>query len=387
MAKAAESAGSDLTELKALFKLAHSKPVNVAFGLGGDGKVVIKLDKTKNPKALAKALKDADPKIKNLLVGEVSIDPDDASTAAFSMNKEAGGLEAKLIVALKGTGVSKVNVSATGVADADDGQGDSDAAEAEQDAAPQSDANGDTAAATDGSVPAGAAPDAAALTAALTGLVQQMMAAIASNPAMKSTLVPLAVSAQASLKQGDLSAAAGGIANLQSALSGNGSSPGGAQAQPAAAPAPPPGPDASSEAPTAGSAPADQASIAKSRAIWIATRKKVESELDKLTKSILDTYKDHDSVGTIEKALQKKVVPILESLDDSLSDKLAELGKATNSEQHQKLAGEAQQIIQKYKQFMAGEPLIQKLDKNPFVPVSVEQSLQTALAALEKTIS
>jgi hypothetical protein len=148
-----------------------------------------------------------------------------------------------------------------------------------------------------------------------------------------------------------------------------------------AAPAP-----AGPQAPAAGGAPANKETIEKSRTAWVATRKHIEGELNKLKKGVAAALKGHAGPEEVEKTFTDKVFPILDSLDEKLSDKLAELGRAKDGQEHTKLVGEVHKIIAKYRQFMTGEPVMKMLDDNPFVPVSVEKTLTATLAALEKSI-
>ena len=398
MAKAAESAGSDVAEMKTLFKLAHSKPVNVAFALGGDGKAVIKLDKRMKPKALMAALKESDPKIKNPRCGTVEIDPSDGSTANFTMNKAASGFDGKLIAALKGTGVSKVNITVGGDdAEGPPGQpGEDDDATSE--AAPaagataagqpspptMADASPDVASAAAPDAPAPPPPppatpappaagapagqDAGALTAQLTGLVKQMITAIGGNPGLKTTLAPLATTAQTALKQGNLQQAAAGIASLQQALA----SGGGAPANGAGAPPPPPDgaaappPNGAVAAPPAPPAPGGDAikpsdtpagkAHAKAGVAWKATHTKMTGEIDKLTSQFTDAFKDHAQAAELQKAFKSKIDGVLGKLDQSLSSKLGELDGAKDSAAHAKIVADAKKILAQYQQVVSSDP-------------------------------
>ena len=54
--------------------------------------------------------------------------------------------------------------------------------------------------------------------------------------------------------------------------------------------------------------------------------------------------------------------------------------------QHQKLAGEARQIIDRYESFVGSNNLISQLDQNPFVPLQIQKTLTATLAALKKSV-
>lgn len=124
----------------------------------------------------------------------------------------------------------------------------------------------------------------------------------------------------------------------------------------------------------------------KSRTAWIATRAKLESEIAKLHDALASAYQGHGAVGELEKAFQTRVEAMLNALDHSLDQKLDEVNKALDPGQHAQLVQEAQKIIQRYESYVANEPLITKLDANPFVPIAIEKTLTATLTALSKAI-
>lgn len=106
-----DDAGMDLGELRKFLKLARKGPVQVAFAVGGDGKAIVVMDRRRSPRALEKEIKDGAPDSKNHRFGTVSVDPDDPKLVRFTVNKSGGGLQRKLMAAIKGTGFSKVEVT------------------------------------------------------------------------------------------------------------------------------------------------------------------------------------------------------------------------------------------------------------------------------------
>src|SRR4051794_16129395 len=259
MAKAAGNAGSDRAELKKLLVLARKQPVHMALALGGDGKAIVKLDKLKNPRTLVKDLREEGGS-KNHRFGTVMIDPDNPKLARFIVNKEIGGFARRLVVALKGTGFTKVMIVSEDGTALEDAAGEDDEFASDEDdnyAAEEDDADGQPsqiASLGNGSEsqhgettyvsadafardePAGdeasgeqsatgqdggeVAPqlDKTALAADLTGLVRNMMTVIARDPSQRAGLVQLATDAQANLKRGELEQAAAGIDLLREAL-------------------------------------------------------------------------------------------------------------------------------------------------------------------------
>ncbi len=139
---------------------------------------------------------------------------------------------------------------------------------------------------------------------------------------------------------------------------------------------------AAGAAATAGAA----ALYVKSRTAWIAARAKVESEIAKLRGALSSAYQGHGAATELEKAFQTRVESMLDALDDSLAEKLDEVNKALDPGQRAQRVQEAQQIMQRYQSYVAGEPLIAKLDANPFVPVAIEKTLTATLSALSKAV-
>jgi hypothetical protein len=184
----------------------------------------------------------------------------------------------------------------------------------------------------------------------------------------------LAAQGQACIKSGDVQGTQDAIKQLKEELSAP-------KAQNGAAPA-------AASPPASGTpAPPNMAALDKARQAWTATRTKVESELGKLHKEMTATYKDHGFGAQLDRVFQSKVEPMLHSLDDSLSHKLDEVTKNKDPGQHAKLIGEAKQIVQRYEKFLASEPLIAKLDKNPFVELHIEKTLTGSLEVMNKTLA
>ena len=103
-------AGNDKSELKRLLKVASSHPVHMAMAIGPDGKPIMRMDKTKNAKALEKMIRAESPSAKDVRFGSVSVDPSETTEATFMLNKALGGAARKLAVFLKPAGISKVHI-------------------------------------------------------------------------------------------------------------------------------------------------------------------------------------------------------------------------------------------------------------------------------------
>jgi len=436
-------AGLDKAELKKFLRMSQKRgPMNMALAVGGDGNAIIQIDKQKQPRSLERGIKDDAPDAKNHRFGTVFVDPEEPKVAQFIVNKAGSGLARKLVKQLKGTGFTKVKLMTEDGAtfeedqgedeevaeDAADGLADGDlenaispdlpppgapaaetaAADAADPAAPQQDGVEPSYATGLDLEPEAAAADPGfdpqALTRDLTGLVKQMLAIIKSDPSQKAALAQLATDAQASLKRGDLPQAAAAIEVLRQAIDAAGPDPASAEtgtgaadttangagdaaangaadaaaAKGAAEPA-----AANGDAAPKGANPA----FAKSRVAWLATRQRVEGEIDKLHGAMSDVYKDHGVSADLEKFFRAKVEPVLATLDETLAEKLDEVTQNTDPAQHDKLVQDARRIIEGYEQYLAREPLIAVLDNNPFVPLTIEKTLSATLTALSRAVA
>ncbi|HEX5328069.1 MAG TPA: hypothetical protein VFW75_15490, partial [Acetobacteraceae bacterium] len=205
--------------------------------------------------------------------------------------------------------------------------------------------------------------DAAALTRELAELIRRVAAV--TDSARKADLGRLATQARAALGGSDLPGAVGHIRALREALDAAANGQG-----------------ANGGAGAGGNAVA----YAKSRLAWIAARKKIESEIDKLRGEIVATYQDDGIAAELEKLYRARVAPVLSALDESLADKLDEATNATDPQQRAALVAEAKGIMQGYEAYLSSEKIIADLDSNPFVPLAIQKTVSATLSALEKAV-
>ena len=132
--------------------------------------------------------------------------------------------------------------------------------------------------------------------------------------------------------------------------------------------------------------PAAIAAYGKARTAWLATRQKVEIDIDSLQKKFSATFKGHTLADDLEAAFKKRVEPVLERLDNELAHTLEAATKAKDGPEHAKLVAEAKRIMQRYQAFVAGDPTLAELDENPLVPLAIQKTLTTTLDVLAKTI-
>jgi hypothetical protein len=349
--------GMEKPDMKRLLMKSKQEPVNCAIGQGDDATIaLLLLDKVKAPKSVEKDLAKQFPSARNTRWGTAHVDLElDPKEVRFTVNKPAPGIARKLVKTVKGTGFTKVVIVLE-----DDGsileQAGEEEAPATTAAAPQP---------APAAAPAPPQDNAAALGQALAELIKRIPAAA---PALKARLAQLATEANTNLKAGKLPEAAASITALRQAFD--------SFSQPATPPAPPP-------APAAGGG---QTAYAKSRQAWLAARKKIETDLEKLRSEIVATYQEDGSAPELDKRYRDRVAPLLATFDERLADKLGEATTATDPAQHSKLVAEARGIIGEYQTYLDGEPLIGDLDANPFVPLTIKATIGATLAAVSKAV-
>jgi hypothetical protein len=379
----AQEVGMEKSELRMHVKLARRAPVHIAFALGGDGKAIVMMDKRKQPRAILKDLKEQAADARNHRFGAIMLDPDDPKVARITVDKAASGMARKLVLAFKGTGVKQIQLMTEDGQAFDSAVNEEDEDEEQQDSRPGAETNPDQAAAGSddenghtgriGPEDQQTQPqhDADQLKNDLIGLVKRMMGVIAKDPTQKAALTELATDAQASLKRGDLEHASAGIDVFREALDGAASTQ---------------SPDAgtSADASSTDSPAAAQAvqRYRKSRAVWIATRAKIDADIKKLSDTVLGM--DHGGVfgDDLEQNFLGTVDPILSTLDTSLADLLSTAEKAGSQDEASQALDEARATIGLYQNFVHSNDTIKELDKNPFMPLAIAKTLNASLQVL-----
>lgn len=376
--------GMEKQDMKRLLMKSKKEPVNCAIGMGADPSIgLMLLDRIKGSKAVEKELVKAIPDAKNTRFGHAEVDvDDDPKLVKVFINKPVSSMARKLVKTLKGTGFTKVQIlldDGTAVESFEEADG-------QEGQAPQGEAQPQGVGTAPPPPPpppqAQAKPDPAELARLLAEQVKRVPGVVAVAPAEKDRLAKLATDANVQLKTGNLTYAGVAIEQLRRALDAAQ-----AQAQPAqpttgVPPQAPAQPAQAPQQPATGGAVA----YAKSRLAWIAARKKVEGDLEKLRSAIVTTYSQDGIAADLEKRYSERVAPVLANLDEKLADKLDEATNATDPQQRTALVAEAKQIMQGYEAYLAGEKIIADLDTNPFVPVAIQQTISATLATLEKTV-
>jgi hypothetical protein len=333
--------------MKSLLMKSKKEPVNCAFGQGREPDVaLLMLDRVKSGRTLEENLLKQFPDVKNTRFGTVFVDlDDDPRLVKFLINRPISGAARKLAKRLKGSGFTKVVILLEDGAQVETCNEDSEAAE-----------------------PATAfkAPtpplDAAALRLVLAALIGRIGAV--TDPAFKSRFANLAGEVNAALKAGDLASAESDIDQLRAAMN----------AQPSASHA------------VAEEASGPMTTYAKARLAWLATRKKVESDIEKLRERLHMEFAEDDIGAELDSAYDRFVIPVLSELDESLADKLDEVTSATDPALRMKMIDEAKAIIQRYQSYLADARAIDALDANPVAPLAIRQTLSVTLTTLAKSV-
>lgn len=150
---------------------------------------------------------------------------------------------------------------------------------------------------------------------------------------------------------------------------------------PSTAPSP-----ASSPSPANAGAPKDVSivKLQQARLAWDAARKKVRGEITALQKEILKKAQGEPDFGEIALVI-KDFESLKNGFDEQLIDKLDEALNA-QPEQRQRLHGQAAALIQRYQAEVDGHPLLRSLDDNPFLPVTVQATLNRTLGYLSQQL-
>ncbi len=342
-----------LADLKAALAFAEKQPVNFAFALAADKSALLMVHKQTSPKILQKQLelkaKTADKK--SMRFGRITVDPiGDPGTLKFATNKkEIGGTVVGLVKLAKRAGYQAVILS--------------------EDPSLE---GGETATAqpTSAAQPAQLQPpqpgDWGTAESTLSDLSGKIASASGGNPMLQQPLVKLAAVAQTILKaRQDFTAASAAIEELRRALA--------AAAEQAKL----------TQQAQSGGGPV---TYAKSRLAWLAARQKVHGDIGRLRDAIIATY-EVDGIGAeLDKAFEKRVGPVLQMLNESLAEILDDATNESDPTKRAKVVADAKETIGDYMTFLNTDKTIAQLDANPFVPLSIRNTIAATLNTLAKAI-
>ncbi len=383
-------------ELKPILAQAKKgNPASVAIALSKDKDSVMLADKRKKPKKLMAEMKQQagtaglELDTTSMRFGRATVDPEkDAALLTLTVNKDASGaMRPKLLELLKKAGFSKLEIVVdaalenesedetlpdtptpdTAPADTQSAGSSSAAASSEQPTQQQAPSPAGPAPAPAQAAPPAAAPDLSALTGRLTALVRDMAEIIKVTPTLAAPLKAVATDAQLALKSamtsGDTAPVTAGIEALEQALAS-------AAAQPGA------------DAPRT----FNVSTLTKASKAWLATRKKVESDIAKLRDSFAEAFKDHEHVDALTSGFEARVETVLTGLDDELAHRLAEVSSTNDPTEHAKVVDDAKKIITRYDAFLAADPTIAEIDANPSVPLAIQKTLTVTLEILNRAV-
>lgn len=101
----------DRAQMRALLARARQQPVNAAIGLGPTGEALLLLDRVKPPRGVEKQLLAQVPQAKGTRWGVASVDPErDPKLLRLQLNRPVAGFARRLKTALRGTGVTRIEI-------------------------------------------------------------------------------------------------------------------------------------------------------------------------------------------------------------------------------------------------------------------------------------
>ncbi len=413
-------------------KAKRGDPVNCAIAVTKDKEGVILVDKKRKGKKLFSELKgqakEAGAELMIVRFGKAVIDPEtDAALVTFVVNKDAGGAMRKPILdRLKECGYSKVEFivdanlesepeedeaaeaagaaagaaagmaagaamggAMEGLAGAAEGTAEGTAegaAAGTAEGAAAGTAEGAAAGAAEGAAAgaamgeaapheahaAPAAPKPAAqdqsakvlqnLMIKLMGLGGQLPAVIAAAPDLKGTLVQMTEKAKAAIVAKDVEAAHAAVDALEAQLK-----------------------DAGKQAAAGQSAAAQKLDTAHKA--WDMFLTIADKQKDKLLTEVSSAYQDHGFGAEVERFFKSQVEPAIGKLRQSdLTGKLAAAKKAADAAERRKLLSEGVEIVKRLQATLSSDPVLIKLDDNPFTPLGIKKAGNATLTSLQKTL-
>ena len=206
------------------------------------------------------------------------------------------------------------------------------------------------------------------LTATLAGLLKQVAAALMVTPALKENLLPIAAAARTALHDGKPDIAADLIETLDDEL----------KAAPTATDA---------AAGPAAAAPNVKSIADKAQMAWGAYLKIAAREVGKLRAEVTSAYRDHGFGGEVDNFFRNQIDPALGRLQDSdLAAKLAAASKSADAGEQRKLLAEGVKILENLEDLVASDPVLKKLDDNPFTDLVIAKTATATLGTLKKTL-
>ncbi len=143
------------------------------------------------------------------------------------------------------------------------------------------------------------------------------------------------------------------------------------------------------DAPQSGAAPLGysehDAALAKALQVWVATRKTIENNITSLQGKVAEAYKGHTMAQELEDAFVKRVAPVMGTFDDSLAHQLNTVIQSADVHREQSISA-VRAVISSYVKFLDSDDVIDHLDKNPVMPLTIRKTLDSALEGIAKAL-
>ena len=208
-----------------------------------------------------------------------------------------------------------------------------------------------------------ATPAASTLTPRLTAAAQRIAQVLGQDPSRRGTLVALAADGQKKIAANDFTGALHAIEELEIAL------------------------DAPVVAKETISANTGAVAYAKSRLAWLAVRKQMQGDVNKLRDTLTEKYQGTPILNQIQASYDNRVSKKLDVLDESLADLLDDASNAADPEVRATKVQAARDKIAEYQGYVASESkLFDDLDSNPFVPLAIKATLTKTLSTLSAAV-
>ena len=206
-------------------------------------------------------------------------------------------------------------------------------------------------------------PAASTLTPRLTAAAQRIAQVLGQDPSRRGTLVALAADGQKKIAANDFTGALHAIEELEIALDA---------------------PLVPKETITANTG---AVAYAKSRLAWLAVRKQMQGDVNKLRDTLTEKYQGTPILNQIQASYDDRVSKKLDVLDESLADLLDDASNTADPEVRATKVQAARDKIAEYQGYVASESkLFDDLDSNPFVPLAIKATLTKTLSTLSAAV-
>ncbi len=208
-----------------------------------------------------------------------------------------------------------------------------------------------------------ATPAASTLTPRLTAAAQRIARVLGQDPTRRGTLVALAADGQKKIAANDFTGALHAIEELERAL------------------------DAPVVAKEEIGTDTGAVAYSKSRLAWLAVRKQMQGDVDKLRDTLIEEYQGTPILTQIQASYDNRISKKLDVLDESLADLLGDASTAADPAVRAAKVQAAREKIAEYQGYLASESkLFDDLDSNPFVPLAIKATLTKTLSTLSAAV-